>query len=229
MPGHAPPATVQPPAASGRAHGLSVAASRDHGLASPAASGVSGPPAVPGAAPAVSIPAAAGSAAGVLGSGCPAVPAGSSMRSGSSGPSPAVAGCSGRRQVSSSGLPPLGVVTPSDATNAPAGRPPDASITATPARTPGGWRSGGFRTGSAGLGPVRPVPRIEPAGRSAVSLLLVTDPAIRAPRDDDRVVDLSDDFVVLPEQTSDDTDRGWGERPGGNDDWLLAERPPHWG
>ncbi|WP_422750452.1 hypothetical protein [Micromonospora sp. WMMD1219] len=56
----------------------------------------------------------------------------------------------------------------------------------------------------------------------------MTDPAIRAPRDDDRVVDLSDDFVVLPEQTSDDTDRGWGERPGGNDDWLLAERPPHW-
>ncbi|MCW3816288.1 hypothetical protein ONA91_17730 [Micromonospora sp. DR5-3] len=48
--------------------------------------------------------------------------------------------------------------------------------------------------------------------------------------DDDRVVDLSDDFAVLPEQTSDDTDHGWGERPSGNnDDWLLAERPPHWG
>ncbi|MER5455531.1 hypothetical protein ABT008_12180 [Micromonospora sp. NPDC002389] len=48
-------------------------------------------------------------------------------------------------------------------------------------------------------------------------------------RDDDRAVDLSeDDFVVLPEQSTDDTDRGWGERVGGNDDWLLAERPPHW-
>ncbi|MGC5018651.1 hypothetical protein [Micromonospora sp. DT47] len=46
--------------------------------------------------------------------------------------------------------------------------------------------------------------------------------------DDDRAVDLSDDFVVLPEQTVDDTDNGWGERGGGNDDWLLAERPPHW-
>lgn len=46
--------------------------------------------------------------------------------------------------------------------------------------------------------------------------------------DDDRVVDLSDDFVVLPEQTADDTDWGWGDRVGGNDDWLLAERPPHW-
>ncbi|MCL7457496.1 hypothetical protein AB0J85_03385 [Micromonospora echinofusca] len=51
-------------------------------------------------------------------------------------------------------------------------------------------------------------------------------PAVRG--DDDRTVDLSDDFVVLPEQTADDTDRGWGERSGGNDDWLLAERPPHW-
>ncbi|WP_170839297.1 hypothetical protein [Micromonospora halophytica] len=47
-------------------------------------------------------------------------------------------------------------------------------------------------------------------------------------RDDDRPVDLSEDFVVLPEQTVDDTDHGWGERGGGNDDWLLAERPPHW-
>ncbi|MDM4722372.1 hypothetical protein QTQ03_23310 [Micromonospora sp. WMMA1363] len=47
--------------------------------------------------------------------------------------------------------------------------------------------------------------------------------------DDDRRVDLSDDdFVVLPEQTTDDTDRGWGERSTGHDEWLLAERPPHW-
>ncbi|MFI2709367.1 hypothetical protein ACH495_04450 [Micromonospora sp. NPDC018662] len=59
--------------------------------------------------------------------------------------------------------------------------------------------------------------------------MLVTEPGIRVPRgDDDRVVDLSDDLVVLPEQTTDDTDHGWGERPG-DDDWLLAERPPHWG
>lgn len=54
------------------------------------------------------------------------------------------------------------------------------------------------------------------------------DPGTQAPPDDDRTVDLSEDFVVLPEQTSDDTDRGWGERASGNDDWLLAERPPHW-
>ncbi|MGC4819552.1 hypothetical protein [Micromonospora sp. DT63] len=55
------------------------------------------------------------------------------------------------------------------------------------------------------------------------------DPGTQGARgDDDRTVDLSDDFVVLPEQTSDDTDQGWGERSSGNDDWLLSQRPPHW-
>ncbi len=46
--------------------------------------------------------------------------------------------------------------------------------------------------------------------------------------DDERDVDLSDELVVLPDQTRDDTDAGWGERPGGNDDRLLEDRPPHW-
>ncbi|GAA2521134.1 hypothetical protein [Pilimelia columellifera] len=52
--------------------------------------------------------------------------------------------------------------------------------------------------------------------------------------DDDRTVDLSDEGPLLPDQTADDTDHGWGEavghaRPTGDrDDWLLAERPPHW-
>lgn len=43
------------------------------------------------------------------------------------------------------------------------------------------------------------------------------------------------DDEVLPEQTSDDTDRGWGEdRPdqGSEEDAevqrLLREKPPHW-
>jgi hypothetical protein len=53
-------------------------------------------------------------------------------------------------------------------------------------------------------------------------------PVPRAPGDDDREVDLSEDFVVLPEQTTDDTDRGWGEYARSNDDRLLADRPPHW-
>jgi hypothetical protein len=46
--------------------------------------------------------------------------------------------------------------------------------------------------------------------------------------DGDRTVDLVDDDDVLPAQTSDDTDFGWGERPDSNDDRLLDERPPHW-
>lgn len=53
--------------------------------------------------------------------------------------------------------------------------------------------------------------------------------AHRASFDAERVVDLNDeDFVVLPDQSVDDTDRGWGEYPSSNDDWLLSERPPHW-
>jgi len=46
--------------------------------------------------------------------------------------------------------------------------------------------------------------------------------------DEDREVLLTDELVILPDQTSDDTDAGWGERPVRNDDRLLAERPPHW-
>ena len=47
--------------------------------------------------------------------------------------------------------------------------------------------------------------------------------------DDNREVQLTDDLPVLPDQTSDDTDRGWGERSWTNDDRLLEDRPPHWG
>jgi len=42
-------------------------------------------------------------------------------------------------------------------------------------------------------------------------------------------------YVALPrsepEQTRDDTDAGWGERPDENaqDQWLRDQRPPHWG
>jgi hypothetical protein len=45
--------------------------------------------------------------------------------------------------------------------------------------------------------------------------------------DGDRTVDLVDDDL-LPEQTIDDTDAGWGEQSDSNDDRLLDERPPHW-
>ncbi len=43
----------------------------------------------------------------------------------------------------------------------------------------------------------------------------------------------SDGDEVLPEQTADDTDAGWGEHPdeadGADDDERLTrEKPPHW-
>lgn len=48
--------------------------------------------------------------------------------------------------------------------------------------------------------------------------------------DDERPVDLADDdLVILPDQTSDDTDVAWGDYDNtGNDDRLLEDRPPHW-
>lgn len=38
------------------------------------------------------------------------------------------------------------------------------------------------------------------------------------------------DHEVLPEQTSDDTDRGWGEHPAedADDERLRQDKPPHW-
>jgi hypothetical protein len=40
----------------------------------------------------------------------------------------------------------------------------------------------------------------------------------------------SEDEVALPDQTTDDTDRGWGEEAdeAENDERLLREKPPHW-
>jgi aminoglycoside phosphotransferase (APT) family kinase protein len=34
-----------------------------------------------------------------------------------------------------------------------------------------------------------------------------------------------------PDQTRDDTDEGWGERPddAAHERWLREQRPPHWG
>ncbi|REE99563.1 hypothetical protein DFJ69_5076 [Thermomonospora umbrina] len=48
--------------------------------------------------------------------------------------------------------------------------------------------------------------------------------------DEDRPVDLVDDDIdILPDQTADDTDAGWGEwRAGDDDSRLLEDRPPHW-
>jgi hypothetical protein len=48
--------------------------------------------------------------------------------------------------------------------------------------------------------------------------------------DDERPVELlDDDFDVLPDQTQDDSDIGWGDPPrSADDDRLLEDRPPHW-
>jgi hypothetical protein len=47
--------------------------------------------------------------------------------------------------------------------------------------------------------------------------------------DDERPVPLLDDEIeILPDQTRDDTDTGWGEWRADDDDRLLDERPPHW-
>ncbi|PSL04593.1 hypothetical protein CLV30_10557 [Haloactinopolyspora alba] len=37
-----------------------------------------------------------------------------------------------------------------------------------------------------------------------------------------------DEFDVLPDITSDEQHRGWGDPEDADDDRLLAERPPHW-
>jgi hypothetical protein len=49
-----------------------------------------------------------------------------------------------------------------------------------------------------------------------------------AEHDDDREVDLDDELTILPDQTRDDTDIGWGEMARTNDSRLLEDRPPHW-
>ena len=44
--------------------------------------------------------------------------------------------------------------------------------------------------------------------------------------------DLGPDRPDVPEQTSDDTDAGWGEaepdRRDPHEQWLREQRPPHW-
>ncbi len=48
-------------------------------------------------------------------------------------------------------------------------------------------------------------------------------------RAEDRPSERRDDgYSMLPKRAGDDTDQGWGEATGGNDAWLLEQRPPHW-
>jgi hypothetical protein len=38
-----------------------------------------------------------------------------------------------------------------------------------------------------------------------------------------------EDTPLLPSQSREDTDAGWGEYGDRDDDRLLRDRPPHWG
>lgn len=123
-------------------------------------------------------------------------------------------GSLGRRQKLSSVASSLGEVTAFDATRAVA-LPTGTTAPRSAIRDPRGVeRRGTVATPVGRLLSVKRVDESRPAG---------------AGLDSERTVDLADDdFVVIPEQSVDDTDRGWGECSGSNDERLLADRPPHW-
>ncbi len=55
-------------------------------------------------------------------------------------------------------------------------------------------------------------------------------PSEEAPKHPDRVNAPNSREPVLPTQSQEDTDVGWGELPAPDDDERLnRERPPHWG
>ncbi len=55
-------------------------------------------------------------------------------------------------------------------------------------------------------------------------------PPDEAPRQQARARPDASDEPVLPAQSQEDTDVGWGEPPPPDDDErLYRERPPHWG
>ncbi|MEV4707522.1 hypothetical protein [Actinoplanes sp. NPDC049316] len=61
---------------------------------------------------------------------------------------------------------------------------------------------------------------------------ILDDPDPDRDADAERTVDLeSEEAPLLPDQTRDDTERGWGYSgtESSNDDRLLEDRPPHWG
>lgn len=48
------------------------------------------------------------------------------------------------------------------------------------------------------------------------------------PQSRSQIRNLTADWDVLPTQSRDDTDRGWGELPTRDDERFTRERPPHW-
>ena len=93
------------------------------------------------------------------------------------------------------------------------------------------WRTDLFRD------PARDVARVSAAVRRASEAHPVSHEPVPEPQaePDQKAVEDSDPQATQatskPEQSRDDTDAGWGERPreSSHDEWLRAQRPPHWG
>ena len=93
------------------------------------------------------------------------------------------------------------------------------------------WRTDLFRD------PARDVARVSAAVRRASEAHPVGHEPVPEPQaePDQKAVEDSDPQATQatskPEQSRDDTDAGWGERPGeeSHDQWLREQRPPHWG
>ena len=93
----------------------------------------------------------------------------------------------------------------------PAARPPEEVRTTVPPQTgpqhSGPEQTGPEQTGPEQTGPEAPTPPTKATERAAA-------PAAR----------------ILPAQSREDTDAGWGDyRDPDDDDRLLRDRPPHWG
>lgn len=100
-------------------------------------------------------------------------------------------------------------------------RPRSCRESSRPLTLPRGSRRCRLVVGRAGQGAARP----------GLGLALVThqEPGRSGARAEDRTITPRDGSgSMLPERATDDTDQGWGEPTGGNDAWLLEQRPPHW-
>ena len=77
--------------------------------------------------------------------------------------------------------------------------------------------------------PARDVARVRAAVHAASEALPDVDDTTAVPEPEEEGSQKPAD--TKPEQTRDDTDAGWGERPheGSHDQWLRDQRPPHWG
>ena len=70
-------------------------------------------------------------------------------------------------------------------------------------------------------------PRLRRRRLTLVTVDILDEPERDA--DAERTVDFdAEEAPLLPDQTLDDTEQGWGETESSNEDRLLEDRPPHW-